>query len=189
MDIDSLHCVLLSRIYDDFYRFVLMLADVPDDRILEAEQAERELSLETSDIRRLWDYRLNHLLWLLRHVPRDEFIVAHTPSPESNPGVRMGTETMKELAAKASTVEHFFALCEESNREYDRRIAGRCGDALNSPCSAVVTTTPALSPEEIKATFKAMFAEAARQSEHENATIISSAHEANTQERQNNDKL
>jgi len=124
MNIDTLHLMLFDKLYDDLVRIALLLKHVPEDTLgiyyQDAVEVDPEHAGCANDVRKLWGRRLNGLRWLLMHVPRDRFIVAHAPSPESNDCVEMSVELMRELAAEARSVEHFFSLCEEACRDYDR---------------------------------------------------------------------
>jgi hypothetical protein len=166
MDIDNLHSALTDRVWEDFYRILLLLQDVSDENLAMAEKHYETRRAGTGDLRELWDARLFHLHWLLRHVPRDEFIIAHTPSPESNE-VRMSAEMMQQLALKAENVDQFFALSQEAAYAYDRHIGERDNERHKHRDSAV--------PEEMNNNIQ--------------TTTTSSTPNPHKQERQQDDKL
>jgi hypothetical protein len=148
MDIDTLHLIFHDKLYDDLFRIAELLKHVPDDQLTLSDQAAAEFEGAehgscANDVRELWGWRLNGLRWLLMRVPRDRFIVAHTPSPDSN-DLQMRPELMRTLAEKARSVEHFFTLCDEAARDYDRDRAEQykkeCpGPQLNSSVGQPVT--------------------------------------------------
>jgi len=136
MKIDDLHSILMEKTYDDLLRAALLMKHVPDEKLMKYDGLAAEFEGMrhqggANDLRELWGKRLNGLNWLLKHVPHDEFITAHIPPPESNDGLEMRAETMRDLASKAEGLEHFFALCEECAREYDCLRAKRFGSQKN----------------------------------------------------------
>ena len=161
MNVDTLHTLLRSKVQQEVGRIALLLKSVPQDELNLAAQYWYDVEEHPTNPREEWFLRLRFLQHLLQHVPRDEFILAHTLSPESNAVVQMRVEVLGKLVAEAENAEHFMAICRECVRDIGSPPAEHSENEQGDRDSARQTTEPPSDSREARiAKFKAMLAEA-----------------------------